>query len=383
MPTTITVKMFYAGNFADMDTYERNYGNENPNLVLGTHDKLVLTDVSEIDANRDGVISDNEQYSGDYLSYDVGSGTTSTALDSTSLYNADVLLGDGSTLSVPVLVIQADNGDVFISEYPANPLDNLAIQSISLTSLNTSNSSGMYQGRSDLQNTRVVCFSADTLISTSKGQVPVGSLRPGDLVLTQDRGLQPVRWVHSQDCPLLHTERHAKPVLINTGALGAGRPSHPLIVSPQHRILVGDGGQLQDRFSTPALAPAKALTNLPGIRHMNGKQQITWVHFACDHHEVVTANGCLTESLLLGPMVLKALPHDDLRALAKIFPTTTRSGFVSNGGPARNCLSTQAARQQLEIGQKVTANRLLREGGKWNAAPPPSPQSLRSAPSSA
>ncbi|MDO7632049.1 MAG: hypothetical protein MUQ84_14090 [Loktanella sp.] len=111
MSTTSTVQMFYAGNFADMDTFEGNQTNEQPDYVLGTHDDLVVTSVSEVDLDEDGVIYDDEYGTGDYLRYDLGTGTATTALDSTSLYNADILLGDGSTMSVPVLVIQAANGE--------------------------------------------------------------------------------------------------------------------------------------------------------------------------------------------------------------------------------------------------------------------------------
>ena len=111
MSTTSTVQMFYAGNFADMDTFEGNQTNEQPDYVLGTHDDLVVTSVSEVDVDEDGVIYDDEYGTGDYLRYDLGTDTATTALDSTSLYNADILLGDGSTMSVPVLVIQAANGE--------------------------------------------------------------------------------------------------------------------------------------------------------------------------------------------------------------------------------------------------------------------------------
>ena len=111
MSTTSTVQMFYAGNLADMDTFEGNQTNEQPDYVLGTHDDLVVTSVSEVDVDEDGVIYDDEYGTGDYLRYDLGTGTATTALDSTSLYNADILLGDGSTMSVPVLVIQAANGE--------------------------------------------------------------------------------------------------------------------------------------------------------------------------------------------------------------------------------------------------------------------------------
>lgn len=366
MTTTSTVTMFFIGNFADMDTNETDSDNENPNVVLGLHDALQFVDVSEVDVNDDGLIHDDENGTGDYLSYDTGSGTTTTALDSSSLYNADVLLGDGSTMSVPVLVIQSANGDVFISEYPANPLDGLAIQSISLVSLNTSNATGINAGASDVQNTSIVCYNAGTLIGTPDGEVPVEKLQPGDLVNTLDHGPQPIRWARSSDHPLEQVEPEAKPVLIAASALGHGLPTQDLIVSPQHRILVGGGGQLEVTFKTEAFAPAKSLTSLPGIRHMKGKQSITWIHFACDRHEVVTANGCLSESLLLGPMVVNGLTCKERQELTDIFGSAGTPDAALNGPAARECIMVGEVRRHLAKCMKEKGQRAAKEIKKWD-----------------
>lgn len=346
MATTYTVEMFYAGNFADMDTDETDSDNENPNLVLGTFSNLVITEVSEVDVNEDGVIYDDEYGNVDYLSYNTGSGPINVGLDSSSLYNASVLLGNGSTLSVPVLVIQATNGDVFISEYPANPLDGLAIQSISLISLNSSTALGINAGFSDVQNASIVCYAPGMLIDTPEGARLVETLAAGDLVLTRDHGPQPIRWVRSRLDMLKGSKEDDKPVQIKAGALGHNRPAADLIVSPQHRILVGGAGQLQNIFTQEAFASAKSLTGLSGIRHMKGKSQITWVHFACDQHEVVRANGCWTESLLLGPMVVNGLSPTERQALANIFGRRPTPNKILNGPPARSCLSVSAVKQQ-------------------------------------
>ena len=334
MPTTSTVQMFYAGNFADMDTFEGNQTNEQPDNVLGTYDDLAITSVSEVDVDDDGVIYDDEYGTGDYLSYDPGGGTVNSALDSSSLYNADILLGDGSTMSVPVLVLQTANGDVFISEFPGNPLDGLAIQSISLVSLNTSDASGINLGASDVQGATIVCFATGTKIATQHGEMPVKTLKVGDMVMTLDHGLQPIRWIHFHDCPLDGVERTAKPLLIAAD------------------------------FDDEALVPAKSLTALAGVRHMAGKRLITWVHFACDRHEVVRANGCLTESLLLGPMVLKGLTRQERRDLSVIFGSQTSEHAALNGPAARQCLPVQAVRKALESSRSVKRGRQIRGHGQ-------------------
>lgn len=184
-----------------------------------------------------------------------------------------------------------------------------------------------------------ICFARGTRILTDRGEVPVEELRPGDLVETRDHGLQPVRWVRSHEQPLEEAAVDARPVEIKAGALGHGSPARRLIVSPQHRILVGSRGQLDTIFAQEAFAPAKSLTGMPGIRFMKGKNRITWRHFALDRHEVVTANGCHTESLLLGPMVLNGLTDAERREVFDVFGAAPVHAAALNGPPARRCLA--------------------------------------------
>lgn len=199
----------------------------------------------------------------------------------------------------------------------------------------------------------VPCYAPGTMIDTPDGPRAVETLRPGDLVLTLDHGPQPIRWLRSGDHPLVEVEVDGKPVLIAAGALGDDLPAQDLIVSPQHRILVGGGGQLTDYFDAEVLAPAKALTSLPGIRHMKGKSKITYIHFACDRHEVVTANGCLSEALLLGPMVVSAVTTRERQTLARIFGTAVLPEMALNGPPSRECLAVGTVQRYLIRRSKV------------------------------
>lgn len=195
-----------------------------------------------------------------------------------------------------------------------------------------------------------VCYAPGTLIDTPDGPRAVETLQPGVLILTRDNGPQPVRWTRRSDHPLESAEPEVRPVLIKAGALGKGLPAENLIVSPKHRIFVGGGGQLEGIFSAEMFVAAKSLTDLPGIRYMMGKKQITWVHFACDRHEIVCANGCWTESLLLGPMVLQVLRWDQRKALRDMFrlnAATVDTSAALNGPPARPCLAVGKTRQLI------------------------------------
>lgn len=194
------------------------------------------------------------------------------------------------------------------------------------------------------------CYAPGTLIETADGPRAVESLRPGDLVLTLDQGPQPIRWVRSGTQALETVAPDAQPVLLRAGALGPNLPARDMIVSPQHRIFVGGAGQLRSLFPGEAFVAAKFLTGLPGIRHMTGKTEMTWVHFACDRHFVVRANGCWSESLLLGPMAQRSLTQEDRWALDAVLPFSADPDYL-NGPPARPCLTGgQVRRLMAQVG---------------------------------
>ena len=119
-------------------------------------------------------------------------------------------------------------------------------------------------------------------------------------------------------------------------------------------------------FKAESFAPAKALTALQGIRHMKGKQTITWIHFSCDRHEVVIANGCLSESLLLGPMVVNGLTGMERKALSDIFGLASAPDAALNGPPARECLKVGKVRRHLEECLKEKQRRTAKEIKKWD-----------------
>ncbi|AZV78517.1 type I secretion protein [Parasedimentitalea marina] len=212
----------------------------------------------------------------------------------------------------------------------------------------------------------IPCYAPATLIDTPNGPRAVETLKPGDLVETLDHGPQPIRWTRSSEYPLEDAKADDTPVLIKAGAFGASLPARDLIVSPQHRIFVGGAGQLQEEFTAEALAPAKSLTALPGIRHMKGKTKIRWIHFACDRHEVVTANGCLSESLLIGSEVMKGLTTLERQALTDIFGATPTHDTVLNGPAARECLKVGQVRRRLAKSFKEIGPLVAKEIREWD-----------------
>jgi len=90
------------------------------------------------------------------------------------------------------------------------------------------------------QGDSIVCFARDTYLRADGQDVLVQDLEPGDLVQTQDRGLQPVTWVCSRRLSNseLRSNPKLRPIRISAGALGDDIPKQDLIVSRQHRIQV-------------------------------------------------------------------------------------------------------------------------------------------------
>lgn len=348
-----TAQFIHIGQFADLDPDETNYSSENPTPILQSFSQndITTTEVTQNDANNDGLLQENDNgQTADTFTYDVGNGPITSGLDNVARYSANYVDENGTSQSTTVSVYQTENGDVFV-KFP----NDLQISSMEITGKVADGYSSITQGTSS--SSRVVCFALGTYIQTPDGHRKIETLRVGDLVVTLDHGERPIRWIHRAKQPLNIAERDAKPVLIEQGALGTDRPNRDLVVSPQHRILLGGSGQLENTFPEEVLAPAKALTTLQGIRHMNGKRDITWVHFAFDKHEAVYANGCVAESLLFGPMVLNGLSDTQRLVLLDMYGPITHQNEPLNGPEIRRCASIKEIRQQLHIKSKMRSLR--------------------------
>lgn len=135
------------------------------------------------------------------------------------------------------------------------------------------------------------CFLAGTLIATPTGQVAVEVLAIGDLVLTSDGRVVPVKWIgrqtHMPAFGMLETRR---PVIITAGALGENLPVRDLRLTADHAIVL-DG----------LLVQAGALINGTTIRRMTpaelGERFVVY-HIETEHHETVVAEGTAAETFV-------------------------------------------------------------------------------------
>ncbi|WP_424810493.1 Hint domain-containing protein [Roseococcus sp. YIM B11640] len=135
------------------------------------------------------------------------------------------------------------------------------------------------------------CFLASTAIATPQGGRAVETLAAGDLVLTQDGRVVPIRWVGRQSVVTVFSGGEGRePVRIAAGALGQGLPARDLRVTSDHALVL-DG----------MLVNAGALVNGSSITRMTAAelgQQYMVYHIETEAHEVILAEGQPTETFL-------------------------------------------------------------------------------------
>lgn len=232
--------------------------------------------------------------------------------------------GNATVVKQTGVLIQMSNGDLFFrpSTSTLNAWDNIdRISEVTIDSVSVLTSHVATMGfKASIFDLTVVCFTRGTLIDTPDGPRQVEDLRIGDLVLTLDRGAQPIRWIGSRKLDIeLACIPRLRPVRIRADALGAGVPKADLLVSPQHRVLLRSRIAARMFGAAEVLAAAKSLLGLDGIEVADDLPEVEYFHFTFDQHEIVFANGAEAESLFPGPEALKAVSPAARRELAEIF----------------------------------------------------------------
>lgn len=138
-----------------------------------------------------------------------------------------------------------------------------------------------------------ICFTRGTMILTPTGERAIDDLRVGDLIWTLDNGPQPVRWIGRRR---LRATGDFAPVRFAEGSIGNVRP---LEVSQNHRML-RSGPAIELLFGTSdVLVAAKFLLDGQQVA-LRTEGWVEYVHLLFDAHEIILANGALSESLLPG-----------------------------------------------------------------------------------
>ncbi len=172
---------------------------------------------------------------------------------------------------------------------------------------------GDNDGELDFADTNVSfpCFAAGTRLLTPRGEVDVCALVEGDLVETLDHGPQPVAWIARRQVSFVRTPPdRRRPTRIAAGSFGPDLPARDLVLSAQHRVLVGQHGQPGPAAAIGGefLAPSHRLSARSGVREMRGCRQIELVSVMFERHEIIRAIGLWCESFYPGGYSMATLP---------------------------------------------------------------------------
>lgn len=154
----------------------------------------------------------------------------------------------------------------------------------------------------------VPCLTPGTLILTPEGYVSIEDLEEGDLIITRDHGPRPVLKLLFRNVSAFEMKERLKPICLRKGALGADLPFADLIVSPQHRFAISDWRAQLLFGEDEVLVSAKSLCNDLSVRCLTDVEEVTYIHIVLDGHQIITANGVETETVLLSEDFLNSLP---------------------------------------------------------------------------
>lgn len=165
----------------------------------------------------------------------------------------------------------------------------------------------------------LAAYAAETLIDTPDGPRPAGDLVAGDVVTTLANGSRPLRWVGRQRVsPVEFLARPGlRPVAFAPGTVGNTRA---LVVSPQQRMLIDDWRAAVYFGEDRVLVSALALVDDETARLVLPEAGLNYVILLCDRHEILLAEGALSESFHPGEAGLAGLGPAERESLATILP---------------------------------------------------------------
>lgn len=168
------------------------------------------------------------------------------------------------------------------------------------------------------------CFTPGTMIATPTGERPVETLAAGQKILTRDHGPQVLRHVAETrlDYANLLARPHLRPVLLCTGGIGPAVPESDMLLSPNHRVLVGAEHTVLELEDHEALVSAKHLVHNRHIRVVD-TLGVTYILPVFDRHQIVLASGLWVEAFNPADHSLNGLGNAQRSEIEELFPGLT------------------------------------------------------------
>lgn len=277
------------------------------------------------------------------LVYGNGGGGKGGTFDDAVVLRSDALPGGGHAV-----VFEGTNAEGDLEQIVWSP--NFDLESWYFDNFSGGQSPGFYTTDKDPGSQyqhNFVCFSAQTMITTGRGEVAVSDLAVGDLVQTVDHGLQPIIWIGHRRVQIDQVSEDAQPIEIQPKAMPDGGLRRSVIVSPQHRLL------LRAENGDETLAPAKAFVGLRGVRAMRGKTEMEYFTQLCAQHQILDVSGLAAESFLPGPEGFRHLSGHERLEVGRALKVGGTQADEMGIAAARPCVGGSAGKRAIRRGGRL------------------------------
>jgi len=171
-----------------------------------------------------------------------------------------------------------------------------------------------------------VCAGAQ--LRTPCGPRRIENVRKGDLIVTRDNGLQPVRmvWSRTFTAAELAADPSLAPVVLKPRAIGPMMPQRDVRLGSGHRVLI-PGWRLLDMPETKAcLVTARDLAGISDDAFVDRcGSEVTYYNVVFDSHQVFCASGLPVESFLPSPVTMCAMESAVTEDITRLFPELLKS----------------------------------------------------------
>ena len=177
------------------------------------------------------------------------------------------------------------------------------------------------------------CYCPGTLIKTARGEKRVEKLKIGDEVMTASGAARPIKWIgrRSYAGRFVMGRKDILPICIKAGALDENVPKRDLWISPHHAMyLEREGG---------VLIEAKDLVNGVSIVQAERVEKVEYFHVELDTHDVIIAEGALSETYLDDDNRL--LFHNAQDYYARYREAAARAGTLLRAAPAKKAMRSR------------------------------------------
>ncbi len=190
------------------------------------------------------------------------------------------------------------------------------------------------QEKTDRRYLTGICGEAN--VRTPLGARRVEMLSPGDMVLTRNSGLQPVRliWTWTATAEEIDAQPELAPIRFRPRAIGPMMPQRDLRIACGHRILVpgyriegvADHQNCLMRVDGFAAASDGAFAD-------RSDTPITFYNVVFDQHEIITAEGLPIETFRPSPKSMDLMDVAARETLKGLFPELARRRCAYPGLP--------------------------------------------------